>query len=63
LRSRLRLGRIVGRRVCVVGARISGGFVFGLFLVVGIRVVARLFVRLVLCRLVVCLVSSVPLGA
>ena len=54
--------RIVGRRVCVVGARISGGFCLWLFWVVGIRIVVRLFVRLVLCRLIVWRVSFVPSG-
>ena len=54
--------RLVGRRVFVVGARILGGCVFGVFWVVGIRIVVRLFVRLVLCHLVVWRVSSVPSG-
>jgi len=48
------LERIVGRRVCVVGARILGGCVLVLFWVVGIRIVVRLFVRLVLCRRGLC---------
>ena len=40
-RSRLGLGRVVGRRGGLVGARILGGCVPALFWVLGIRIVVR----------------------